>query len=305
LYISSFQSHFFVVTFMQMCNRQRVPRYPDLKKIILVVMVLMFVCRGPVSAHASWMGSAGLQEKPGNVIPADLTFYDETGRKVNLRDMVNRPTMLAVVYYRCAHMCPQFLEGLAISLGKLPLVPGKDYRVVTVSFDDKDTPELAQSVKRNYIKAIDRPFPDDAWRFLSGSGDNARRLCEALGISVMKSGHGFIHPEVLIFLAPGGRITRYMQVSRYDYGLSYPITFTDFELSQAIGEAGQGKVCTVGGTVPLYCFAHEPSGQEAFFTIMKITGAVTLLMILSLFFYLRREENLRKRRIELGRHDGR
>ncbi len=287
-----------------MRDRLRSLRKPDLKKIILMVIALLFVFRGAASAGRNWMEKPGLQERPGNVIPADLTFYDETGKKVNLRDMIDRPTMLSVVYYNCSHMCPQFLEGLAMSLGKLKLVPGKDYRVLTVSFDSKDTPGIARSVKRNYIKAIDKPFPDDAWRFLTGSDDNARRLCEALGISVMKSGHGFIHPEVLIFLAPGGRITRYMQVSRYDYGLSYPITFTDFELSQAVAGAGQGKVCAVGGTAPLYCFAHEPSRQEAFFTIMKITGVVTLLMIVSLFVYLRREERLRKRRIEFGRHDG-
>jgi protein SCO1/2 len=269
-----------------------------------MAIALLFICSGYSLAGGNWMGETGLQEKTGNVIPADLTFYDETGKKVNLRDMIDRPTMLAVVYYSCSRMCPQLLEGLAISLGRLKLVPGKDYRVLTVSFDDRDTPESARNVKKNYMKAIDRPFPEDAWRFLTGTGDDARRLCEALGISVMKSGHGFIHPEVLIFLAPGGKITRYMQVTKYDYGLSYPITFTDFELSQAVADAGQGKVCTVGGTMPLYCFAHEPSGQEAFFQIMKITGLVTLLMILSLFFYLRREERLRKRRIELGKHDG-
>ncbi len=275
------------------------------KTFLLGVLVLLFVCRGYASAGENRISEVGLQEKPGSVIPADLTFYDETGSKVNLRDMVDRPTMLSVVYYRCSHMCPQFLTGLAMSLGDLKLVPGKDYKVLTVSFDGKDTPEIARSVKRNYIKAINRPFPEDAWRFLTGTNDNAKRLCDALGISVMKSDRGYIHPEVLIFLAPGGKITRYMQVSRYDYGLSYPITFTDFELSKAVAEAGQGRVCTAGATVPLYCFAHEPSGQEAFFSIMKIMGVVTLLMILSLFLYLRREERLRKRRIELGRHDGR
>jgi protein SCO1/2 len=288
-----------------MRDRIRVLRKMNTIKIIFLVIVLLLLRNVQVSADINRMDKAGLQEKPGNVIPADLTLRDETGKEVNLRNMIDRPTMLAVVYYNCAHMCPQFLEGLAISLGKLKLVPGKDYRVLTVSFDDTETPELARSVKKNYLKAIGRAFPEDAWSFLTGSGDDTKRLCDALGISVMKSGHGFIHPEVLIFLAPGGRITRYMQVSRYDYGLSYPITFADFELSQAVAEAGEGKVCTVGATVPLYCFAHEPSGQSAFFTIMKITGLVTLLMILSLFFYLRREERLRKRRIELGRHDGR
>jgi protein SCO1/2 len=265
----------------------------------------LLICPSYASATSTWMDKAGLQEKRGNVLPADLTFSDENGKKVNLRDMVDRPTMLAVVYYSCSRMCPQFLEGLAISLGRLNLVPGKDYRVLTVSFDDKDTPEIARNVKRNYIRAIDRPFPEDAWKFLTGTADNARRLCDALGISIMKSDHGFIHPEVLIFLAPGGRITRYMQLTKYDYGVSYPIIFTNYELSQAVAEAEQGKVCTLGATVPLYCFVHEPSRQEAFFTIMKIMGLVTLLMILSLFFYLRREEKLRKRRIELGRHDGR
>ncbi len=274
-----------------------------LKKIWLTAIFFLLVCRGLVPEAHGWMDKAGLRERTGDVLPADLIFYDETGKIVNLRRMIDRPTMLVVVYYSCSHMCPQFLGGLAMSLGGLKLVPGRDYRVITVSFDVNDTPEIARSVKGNYVKAVNKPFPEDGWRFLTGSGDNAKRLCEALGINVMKQGHTFVHPEVLIFLAPGGRITRYMQVSRYDYGLSYPITFTDFELSRAVAEAGQGKVCTVGGTMPLYCFTHEPSQQEAFFTILKITGLATLLMVLSLFFYLRREERLRKRRIGIGRHE--
>ncbi len=252
------------------------------------------------------MKKAGLWEKPGNVIPPDLTFNDEQGKVVNLRDMIDRPTILTVVYYNCSRMCPQFLAGLAMSLGEMTtLVPGNDYRVLTVSFDERDTPQIAANVKRNYINAINRPFPGDAWRFLTGTVDNTRRLCEALGISVMKSGHSFVHPEVLIFLAPGGKITRYMEVSKYDYGLSYPITFTSFELSRAVAEARRGDVCRVGATVPLYCFPHEPSQQGAFFAILKITGLATLLMVVLFFFYLRDEEKLRKRRIELGRHDGR
>jgi protein SCO1 len=276
-----------------------------LKKIIFGVIIIVFLfCRGLVPDASGWMDKAGLQEKTGDVLPADLTFYDEAGKTVNLRDMIDRPTMLSVVYYSCSHMCPQFLTGLAMSLGKLELVPDRDYKVVTVSFDNNDSPEIAHSIKTNYIKAINKPFPDDAWRFLTGTADNARRLCEALGIGVMKAGHGFIHPEVLIFLAPGGRITRYIQVSRYDYGLSYPITFTNFELSSSITEAAAGKLRTTGQTTPLYCFVHEPSGQQKFLAIMKMAGVAMLLMIISFFFYLRREERLRKRRIELGRDGG-
>jgi protein SCO1/2 len=275
-----------------------------MKKILPIILMLLFVCSGFAFGDGSWMNKAGLQEKTGSVIPADLTLFDETGRKVNLRDMIDRPTLLTVVYYKCSYMCPQLLEGLATSLGESKLVPGRDYRVLTVSFDGRDTPEIARDAKRNYMKAIGKAFPGDAWRFLTGTDDNVKRLCEALGISVMKSGHGFIHPEVLIFLAPGGKITRYMQVSRYDYGLSYPIKFTDFELSQAVAEAGQGKECDVGGTVPLYCFAHEPSREAAFFTMMKIIGVATLLMIAGLFFFLTREEKFRKRRIDSGRNEG-
>jgi protein SCO1/2 len=276
-----------------------------LKKIFFGGIIIFFLfCRGLVPDASGWMDKAGLQEKTGDVLPADLTFYDEAGKTVNLRDMIDRPTMLSVVYYSCSHMCPQFLTGLAMSLGKLELVPDRDYKVVTVSFDNNDSPEIARSIKMNYIKAINKPFPEDAWRFLTGTADNARRLCEALGIGVMKAGHGFVHPEVLIFLAPGGRITRYIQVSRYDYGLSYPITFTDFELSSSITEAAEGKLCTTGQTTPLYCFVHEPSGQQKFLAIMKMAGVAMLLMIISFFFYLRREERLRKRRIELGRDGG-
>jgi protein SCO1/2 len=244
---------------------------------------------------------ARLTEKVGSVIPAGLIFRDETGKVGDLREMVDKPTLLAVVYYGCTRICPQFLAGISAVVGDLDLAPGKDYRVITVSFDEGDTPETAGSAKKNYTKAANRPIPEDAWRFLTGDRANAEKLCDAVGIEVKRADHGFVHPEVLIVLAPGGKITRYLQISTHDYGVSYPVRFSALDVATAISWAAQGRTSTAGQTPPIFCALNQPKGQAAFFSLMKIVGLVTLIMIVSLFIYLRRQEQLRRKRIDDGR----
>ena len=151
-------------------------------KTICISFLLTFFLIGNVRAVQTGYPEAGLDEKPGGVIPLDLTFQDEEGKNVLLKELVDRPTVLMLVYYDCSHICPQMLGGLAKSLGDLQLVPGKDFRVITVSFDDTEKPVEARTQKRNYIRAINRPFPETAWRFLTGDKDNIKRLSDAVGI---------------------------------------------------------------------------------------------------------------------------
>jgi protein SCO1/2 len=259
-----------------------------LKKAIFFAVFLALFLSGKAEAQQTGYAEPGLDERPGAVIPLDLTFSNENGEKVALKELVDRPTVLMLVYYSCSHICPQFLGGFAASLGNLALDPAKDYRVLTVSFDETDRPVDAREVKKNYIKAIGRPFPEGTWQFLTGDQENIMGLSDAVGLRFTRADHGFVHPEVLIFLSPQGKITRYLQAPKYSYGVASPMTFSAIDLKTAFDDASAGKVFTSGtGVTPLFCFLHEPASQERFFNILRMSGAFTLLGLFLLFVYLR------------------
>ncbi len=260
-----------------------------MKKIILIAVMLALLLHGRTTAREIGYDKPGLDEKTGGFVPLDLTFTDENAQQVTLKEIIDRPTCLVILYYECSHICPQLLGGLAKSLASLQLIPGKDYRVITLSFDDSEKPEMARTQKINYIKAINHPFPEDAWRFLTGDRANIRRLTDAVGIRYQKAEHGFIHPEVLIFISPRGMITRYLHVPKFNYGVADPMLFSALELKSAFTDAAVGKISTGGSVTPLYCFLHEPANQERFFNILKVSGTLTVLAFVFLFFLLKRQ----------------
>ncbi len=255
----------------------------------------VFVPSGAVAGNGGFE-TAGVNERTGSLVPVDLVFRDEKGEDVVLKKLVDRPVALMLTYFTCSHICPQMLGSLAVALGALSLDPRKDYRVITLSFDETDTPRDARTLKMNYLKAIGKPFPEDAWEFLTADNAAIRKIMEAVGVQVKKAQHGFVHPEVLIFLSPGGRITRYLYVSKYHYGVAYPITFSGLDLQTAFSEAQQGRVSHARSREPLYCFLHEPERQELFFTILKVSGAVTLSLMLVFFIVLRKRRGISEER---------
>jgi len=238
-------------------------------------------------------GEIGVEEETGKVVPSNLIFYDEEGRNVKLGDFFGKPVMLVIVYYTCEHICPQMLGGLSQALPRLAFTPGKDYRVITVSIDAGDTPQVARSAKKNYIKAIgpynraeDKIFPEDGWKFLTGPKQSIHDLTEAVGFKYRTDIHGFTHPVVLVFLSPGGKISGYFYVTKFQYGQAYPISFSSFDLNVALTEAAQGKTVTGLKKAVLYCFSHEPLGQSRFFNFMALVGLITLIAMVSFFVYL-------------------
>ncbi|MDD1713386.1 MAG: SCO family protein, partial [Methanoregulaceae archaeon] len=211
-----------------------------------------------------------IEEKTGQTIPSDITLFDEKGSEVRFGDLLGRPVILTLVYYTCDRICPQMLEGLARVLPALSLTPDRQYRVLTVSFDEKDTPMIARSKKNDYMTAVEKPLPETAWRFLTGQKESIDRLTGAVGFQYRRDSHGFIHPVVLIILSPDGKIMSYMQVTKYAYGQAYPVTFSPFDLDVALTEAAQGKAVTRVQKAVLYCFAHEPAGLGKFFGVLGV-----------------------------------
>ena len=243
------------------------------------LLFLVLMASFPVVAHETTANKAAiaLEEKLGAVIPADISFRDENGKPVNLRAFIDKPTIIAPVYLHCSHECPLLLTGLAGALGKLELVqPGRDYRVITLSFDEREGPAIAREKKPNYITAIGRPFPENEWKFLTGDNRNIRKFTDAVGFTFQRDGEDFSHPIALIVLAPGGKVVRYLE----------GVTFLPFQLTMAVTEASQGKVGTPTGRVLAYCFSYDPLKKSYAFNILKVVGTVMILTLVSFFTYL-------------------
>jgi protein SCO1/2 len=263
-----------------------------MKKSLGFIALLALVCADSSYGHetlepdGSAGGEVGIEETTGQLLPPELVFRDENGAPVKLGSLFGKPAILTLVYYTCEHVCPLMLSGLSQALPRLVVTAGRDYRVITVSFDETDTPEIARNVKRNYIKAAGSTFPEQGWKFLTGDHEAIQRLTRSVGFRYRKELHGFNHPVVLIFLSPTGRISRYYQVTKYQYGAEYPITFSSFDLNMALTEAAQGKTVTGFKKALLYCFSHEPPGQSKFFNFIALVGLVTLLAMAAFFVYL-------------------
>ncbi len=257
--------------------------------IILAILFIVGLCISSSVYGQEGQTSAeiGITEKLGHYVPLALTFRDENGAVMRLRDLINKPAVVALVYYTCDRFCPQMLGALSEVIPKLNLVAGRDYTVMTISFDEADTPEVAAQRKANYVKALNQPFPEESWRFLTGDKENIQQLTKAVGFAFQRENHGFSHPSALIILSPDGKITRYVYVSKYQYGLAYPVSFSPVELSNALSDASQGRVSRAIRQTIAYCFPHGSKEQDRFFTILTVVGTATLLCVLGLFLYLR------------------
>jgi len=243
------------------------------------LLFLILAAALPAAAHETTAVKANvaLDERPGAVIPGDILLRDENGQPVNLRVLIDKPTIIAPVYLHCAHTCPLLLTGLAGALGKLDLVqPGKDYRVITLSFDEREGPAIAREKKPNYIAAVRIPFPESEWKFLTGDSANIRKFTDAVGYTFQRDGEDFSHPIAIIVLAPGGKVTRYLS----------GVSFLPFEITLAVTEAAQGRIGSPAGRVLAYCFSYDPLKKSYVFNVLKVVGTVMIVTLVSFFIYL-------------------
>lgn len=231
---------------------------------------------GAEEVKAAKAVAIGIQEKLGQTIPLDLSFSDEDGKAVTLRELITKPTILSLVYYECPGICSPLLNAEAKVLRELALKPGDDYNAITVSFNEKDTPALAKQKKANYFNAIGKPFPSNAWRFLTGDAESIRQLTEAVGFAFERDGGEFIHSATLIALSPEGKIARYL------YGVGY----LPFDLEMALVEASEGRVGPTINRVLKYCFSYDPEGRQYALKVTEIAGTMVTLFGAGLFIVL-------------------
>jgi protein SCO1/2 len=249
---------------------------------IVAVLLSFAVSIMATSAFGHGTGAAkadiALDEKLGQYLPADALFVDEHGETATLKDLIDKPTIIAPVYLGCTHECPLLLSGLSQVLGKIELAkPGKDYQVIALSFDENDTPAIARDKKVNYVKAVGKPFPEDAWKFLTGDKASIGMFTDSIGFKFQRDGeHDFSHPLTLVVVSQDGKIVRYLE----------GLTFLPFEVTMALAEAAEGRVGSPGRKALMYCFSYDPLKKSYVFNILKVTGTVMVLFVASFFAYL-------------------
>jgi protein SCO1/2 len=224
--------------------------------------------------------AVGVDENLGGFIPLDLIFRNSTGKEVSLKEIIKRPTIMALVFFHCPQACNMIQANLAAALTQATILPGKDYQVVSVSFDEEENPNHARQAKANYMTIFDESFPPDQWEFLTGSQENIDRLTKAVGFRYHKIGkHNFVHPNLIMVLGPDGQIIRYM------YGLSY----LPFDVSMAVSEASRGTPGISIRRLMSYCFSYDSQNKKYVFRTFRIVGIVMLISIGAFyFFFLRR-----------------
>lgn len=215
----------------------------------------------------AFSADVGLSEKLGETAALDAVLRDEQGNDVTLRNLVDKPTILTLNFFRCTGICTPLLNGVSDALNQIGMTPGKDFQVITVSFDPRDTPDIAYQKQKNYLSEMKRPFPPGAWRFLTGEAQATRRVADSVGFGFEQQGDQFLHPGAIMILTPGGVVSRYM----------YGIRFLPADVEMALKEASGGKVRPTISRVLQFCYSYDPRGRGYVFSVTKFSGVLLLL----------------------------
>lgn len=232
------------------------------------------------------LSQVGLDQKLDEQVPLELVFRDEEGHRVSLGDYFRgKPVILALVYYECPMLCNLILNGLAASLKTLAFDVGREFEVVTVSFDPRETPELAAAKKHSYVQQYGRPGASEGWHFLTGDETSVAALTEAVGFRYAwdEETQQFAHAGAILILTPEGRLARYL------YGVEYPPR----DLRLALVEASENKIGSPVDQLLLLCFHYDPMTGKYGFVIMsalRILGLATLLALGTFIFIMVRRD---------------
>ncbi len=261
----------------------------------VAILLIGFVVPGPAVAQETdglptALREVGIDQKLNEQLPLDLTFRDETGNAVKLRDYFGRkPVILTFAYYECPMLCTLVLNGLLKALRVVPMDIGKDFDVVNISFNPKETPQLAAAKKANYVREYGRPGASQGWHFLVGDEDSIHKATQAAGFryKYLPDVNQYAHASGIMVLTPDGRF------SRYFYGIEYSAR----DIRLGLVEASENKIGTPVDQVLLFCFHYDPVtgkyGLAITFVIQVLGTATVLVLVTFIILMLRRERRAR------------
>lgn len=222
----------------------------------------------------------GIVEHLNEFIPDSILLINEQGEQVWLADLLDKPTVLNFVYYRCPGICSPLMEAVAGVMDKADVVPGQDYQVLTISFDPGETIDLGIRKKTNYLNLMNNADKVEAaqtgWRFFVSDSASIAKATQATGFKYIKTGNDYTHAASLIVLSPEGKITRYLN----------GLYFLPFEWKMAVVEASKGQSGPTINKVLRFCYSYDPEGQSYVLNVTKISGTLILFFAIVLLLVM-------------------
>jgi len=250
------------------------------------------IVSSPASVRPPYLQNVGIEQHLDAQVPPDLTFVDDAGRTVKLGDYFGKkPLILNLVYYNCTMLCGEALAGLTEALKSVKFDIGKEFEIVTVSFNPQETPAIAAAKKKDYIARYGRAGAADGWHFLTGPPKSINGLTKAVGFQYQydPQKNQYAHATAIMVLTPQGHI------SRYFYGVEFPPK----DLRMGLVEASEGKIGNAVDQVLLYCYHYDPQTGKygaVINNILRLGGAITILILAAMLFVLIRLEQIAARR---------
>jgi protein SCO1/2 len=236
----------------------------------------------PANTRPPRLENVGIEQRLDAQVPPDLIFRDDAGKTVKLGDYFgHKPLILNLVYYNCTMLCGEALAGLASAMRLVKFDVGNEFDVVTLSFDPRETPEMAAAKKDDYVKRYGRANAAAGWHFLTGQPDSINALTKVVGFQYQydPKSNQYAHATAIMVLTPQGRI------SRYFYGVDFPPK----DLRMGLVEASQGKIGNAVDAVLLYCYHYDPeTGKYGAMVanILRLAAAATILIMGGFLFIL-------------------
>jgi protein SCO1/2 len=265
-------------------------------KMLVVSFLLVFLFFSFVTFGQAVMNPAandedveiGVVEHLDEYLPDGISLINEDGQQVWLKDVIDKPTIINFVYYRCPGICSPLMEAVAGVMDKSDLVPGKDYQVLTISFDPTETIDLGIRKKTNYLNLMSNKVEEakKGWLFFTSDSISIARATNATGFKYKRTGNDYLHAASLVVVSTDAKITRYLN----------GMYFLPFEWKMAIVEASKGQSGPTLNKVLRYCYSYDPVGQTYVMNITKITGTIILffaaLLFMVLVFKTKKKKNL-------------
>jgi protein SCO1 len=227
----------------------------------------------PANMRPPGLEQVGITQKLDGQLPLDLTFRDETGKSVQLKEYFGKkPVILNFAYYTCPMLCGELLKGLTTSLKGLKFELGNEFDVVTVSIDPHDTPETATEKKAEYLQRYGHPERAAGWHFLTGSQESITALTKAAGFGYQYNEQTmqFAHATAIMIVTPQGKLAQYF----------YGVDFAPKDLRLGIVQASNEKIGNLVDQVLLYCYHYDPAtGKYGAIVarVLKLSGLVTVI----------------------------
>lgn len=268
-----------------------------IKKIfnaLLIVLITGFCSISYSEDTNQPVPNVGVDEKLGESIPLELSFLDETGKPVSLKNLINKPTLLTLIYFRCPGICSPLMNGVSEVVDKMDMEPGKDFNIVTISFNPREDYIMANGKKENYLNNMKKKLPSESWKFLTGDSLSIAKITDAVGFRYQSQGDDYMHGAVVTVLTGEGKIARYL----------YGTDFLPMDVKLAVIEASEGRSTPGINKLLKICFSYDPVGRKYVLNVTRIAGGGMLIILAGFVLILTLKRKKNKLKIPVDTLDG-